>query len=83
MRRALFGLRDRLPADAREACDRAMAIIRTNTTLALAINTGLFVAASSGRLSPVAASLLHNGSTFALLLHALAQAGFAESPARP
>ncbi|QNR62116.1 hypothetical protein H9N28_10960 [Rhodobacter capsulatus] len=82
MRRALFGLRDRLPADAREACDRAMAIIRTNTTLALAINTGLFVAASSGRLSPVAASLLHNGSTFALLLHALAQAGFPEGRSR-
>ena len=68
-------------ADARETCDRAMAIIRTNTTLALAINTGLFVAASSGRLSPVAASLMHNGSTFALLLHALAQAGFPHSRA--
>jgi P-type E1-E2 ATPase len=63
-------------ADAREACDRAMAIIRTNTTLALTINTGLFVAASSGRLSPVAASLMHNGTTFGLLIYALSQAGF-------
>ncbi|MBN9673483.1 heavy metal translocating P-type ATPase [Roseibium aggregatum] len=62
-------------ADAREAADQAMRIISTNTTAALGINTGLFIAASTGHLSPVAAALLHNGSTIALLVHALLRAG--------
>ncbi|MGD9919025.1 MAG: heavy metal translocating P-type ATPase [Paenirhodobacter sp.] len=65
-------------AEARTAATRAMRIIHTNGNLGIAINTGLFVAASAGSLPPVAASVLHNGSTFALLLAALAGAGAPE-----
>lgn len=78
-------LEDRIGAvaDARDAADRAMQIIRTNTDLALGINTGLFVAASAGYLPPVAASVMHNGTTFGLLLAALARAGLPRSAALP
>ncbi|PTQ71891.1 heavy metal translocating P-type ATPase [Celeribacter persicus] len=70
-------------ADAREASDRAMQIIRTNTNLALGINTGLFIAASAGTLSPVAAAVAHNGSTFGLLLYALSRAGVPAKRTKP
>ncbi len=70
-------------ADAREACDQAMRIIGANTTAALGINTALFGAASAGYLSPVAAAVMHNGSTIGLLLHALARAGMPGSRAAP
>ena len=83
--RSITLLEDRIGAvaDARDAADRAMQIIRTNTDLALGINTGLFVAASTGYLPPVAASVMHNGTTFGLLLAALARAGLPRSAARP
>lgn len=62
-------------ADAREVSVQAMQIISTNSSAAIGINTGLFLAASSGFLSPVAAALLHNGSTIGLLASALSRAG--------
>lgn len=67
-----------LVADAREGAVRAMQIIDTNFKMAMAVNTGLFAAASAGWLAPAAASLMHNGSTIALLAHALARAGLPE-----
>ncbi|WP_145108827.1 heavy metal translocating P-type ATPase [Cereibacter sediminicola] len=71
-----------LVADAREGATRAMQIIDTNFRIAMAVNTGLFAAASAGWLAPAAASLMHNGSTIALLAHALARAGLPEQERR-
>lgn len=68
-------------ADAREAAVQAMRIITTNSTAAIGINTGLFIAASTGVLSPVAAAVLHNGSTIGLLATALARAGIPDREA--
>lgn len=65
-------------ADAREVSVQAMRIISTNSTAAICINTGLFIAASIGVLSPVFAAVLHNGSTIGLLASALARAGLPE-----
>ncbi len=65
-------------ADAREVSVQAMRIISTNSTAAIGINTGLFIAASAGVLSPVFAAVLHNGSTIGLLASALARAGLPE-----
>lgn len=62
-------------ADAHEMSAQAMRIIGNNTTAAIGINTGLFIAASAGVLSPVAAAVLHNGSTIGLLVSALSRAG--------
>ena len=65
-------------ADARQMSAQAMRIISNNTTAAIGINTGLFIAASAGVLSPVAAAVLHNGSTIGLLISALSRAGLAK-----
>jgi cation-transporting P-type ATPase C len=66
-------LDDRLSAvaDTREAAVNAMGMIRSNFRAAIGINTALFVAASAGSLSPIAAAVLHNGTTLALLGRAL------------
>jgi cation transport ATPase len=48
-----------------------MRMIRTNFRAAIGVNTALFVAASAGSLSPIAAAVLHNGTTLALLGRAL------------
>ncbi|MFP4239986.1 MAG: heavy metal translocating P-type ATPase [Rhodosalinus sp.] len=70
-------MEDRLGAvaDAREICDQAMRIVSSNSTMAIGFNSALFVAASVGALSPIGAAMLHNGSTIALLLSAIARAG--------
>jgi heavy metal translocating P-type ATPase len=66
-------LEDRLErvADAKEAANATMGLIGTNYRLTLAANTGILAAAAAGRLTPVATSVLHNGSTIAILLRAL------------
>ena len=46
-------------------------MIRSNFRAAIGVNTALFVAASAGSLSPIAAAVLHNGTTLALLGRAL------------
>ncbi len=70
-------LDDRLGAvaDARDVSDQAMGIIATNAAAALTINTGLFVSASAGWLSPAAAAVAHDGSTLGLLVYAPSRAG--------
>ncbi len=71
-------VKDRLAAvaDAHEAALNAMALIRSNFNAAIGINTALFVAASMGFLPPIAAALLHNGTTLALLGRALSAESF-------
>jgi manganese/zinc-transporting P-type ATPase C len=58
-------------ADARELAGKTMALIRTNFTAAVTINTGILAGAVFGWLSPVASALLHNGTTLGVLLNAL------------
>jgi manganese/zinc-transporting P-type ATPase C len=71
-------VKDRLAAvaDAHEAALNAMALIRSNFNAAIGINTGLFVAASTSWLPPIAAAVLHNGTTLAILGRALSAKSF-------
>jgi heavy metal translocating P-type ATPase len=70
-------LEDRIGAvaDTREICRQAMGIVSSNSSMAIGFNSALFLAASVGVLSPIGAAMLHNGSTIALLLSAIARAG--------
>ncbi len=58
-------------ADAKALAVSTMKRIDKNFRLTIAANTGILAAAASGRLSPVASSVAHNGSTIAILLNAL------------
>ncbi|WP_307968574.1 hypothetical protein [Shewanella putrefaciens] len=58
-------------ADAKELANLSMALIHDNYQLTLRANTGILGAAAVGLLSPVAASILHNGTTIGILLKAL------------
>lgn len=58
-------------ADAKELANLSMALIHDNYQLTLRANTGILGAAAVGLLSPVAASILHNGTTIGILLNAL------------
>lgn len=46
-------------------------LIHSNFAVAVGVNTAILAGAVSGNLAPVAASLLHNGATIAVLLRAL------------
>jgi len=67
-------LEDRLErvADAKSAAVATMALIERNFRLTVGLNSGILAAAAAGRLTPVASSVLHNGSTIGILLKALA-----------
>ncbi len=67
-------LRDHLSglADARELADDTLALIRSNFRWAVGLNTVLFLGAVTGRASPTASALIHNGVTVGTLLRALA-----------
>ena len=60
---------------AKSIANAAMQRINTNYKLTLGLNTGILGAAALGLLSPVATSLLHNGSTLAILLNAFRKSG--------
>lgn len=62
-------------ADARALALATRQLIDSNFRLTVGLNTSILGAAAFGWLSPVAASMLHNGSTIAILLRALAGAG--------
>jgi len=66
-------LEDRLDllVDALTIAQKTMQLIQTNFKLAIGINTAVLFGAALGKLSPVATSLLHNGTTVGLLLNAL------------
>jgi manganese/zinc-transporting P-type ATPase C len=68
---------DRLSAvaDAREVATRTMALIKSNFTVAVGVNTAVLAGAVMGWLSPVMSAVLHNGTTIGVLLRALAGAG--------
>lgn len=58
-------------ADAKQAANAAMALIRTNYRATVGLNTAILGAAALGVLSPIATSVLHNGATIGILLNAL------------
>ena len=62
-------------ADAKALAMATQRLINGNFKLTAGLNTTILSAAALGWLSPVAASALHNGSTIAILLRALAGAG--------
>ncbi|ALK08945.1 heavy metal translocating P-type ATPase [Blastochloris viridis] len=53
----------------------SMRLIRSNFAASVAINSAIMAGAALGRLSPVATATLHNGTTIAILLRALASTG--------
>jgi cation-transporting P-type ATPase C len=58
-------------ADAKELVDATMRLIHSNYRLTVGLNTGILAAAALGLSPPVLTSVLHNGTTLALLLKAL------------
>ncbi|ENO88636.1 heavy metal translocating P-type ATPase [Thauera linaloolentis] len=62
-------------ADAKALSMATRRLIDSNFKLTVGLNTTILSAAAFGWLTPVAASALHNGSTIAILLRALAGAG--------
>ena len=67
---------DGVPALRAIAAD-TMALIRSNFAASVAINSAIMAGAALGRLSPVATATLHNGTTIAILLRALASSAMA------
>ncbi|MGY3901607.1 heavy metal translocating P-type ATPase [Aeromonas lusitana] len=58
-------------ADARELACAAMGLIHDNYRITIGANTAILGAAAVGLLSPIVASVLHNGTTIGILLNAL------------
>ena len=60
-------------ADALTIANEVMRIISTSFRLTIGLNTSILLLAALGQLSPLATSVLHNGSTIAILLNVLRQ----------
>lgn len=58
-------------ADAKLLANATMKRIDANFKLTVGTNTAILAAAATGTISPIASSVLHNGSTIAILLNAL------------
>ncbi|WP_252317345.1 MULTISPECIES: hypothetical protein [Symbiopectobacterium] len=57
---------------ARELALEAMKLVHSNIALTEWVNSGIMLTAALGELSPGGSALLHNGTTLAVLLCALA-----------
>lgn len=68
-------------ADAKAMANRTMQHIDSNFRLTVVANTGILAAAATGTINPITSSVMHNGSTIAILLNAL-RGGLASAPAR-
>lgn len=62
-------------ADAKALANATKGLIDSNFKLTVGLNTGILGAAAIGVLTPISASMLHNGSTIGILLRALLGAG--------
>ncbi len=58
-------------ADAKQLASTTMGLIDKNFRLTVGLNSAILAAAAAGLLAPVAASVLHNGTTIGILLNAL------------
>lgn len=63
-------------ADAKAVANAAMELIATNYRLTVGLNTAILSAAALGLLSPIATTVLHNGTTLGILLNALRQRSY-------
>ncbi len=63
-------------ANAVEISKRSIKQVNNNFNFAVGVNTTILLAASANMLSPIATSVLHNGSTIALLVNALRMRNF-------
>ncbi|MDO5057714.1 MAG: heavy metal translocating P-type ATPase [Lautropia sp.] len=68
-------------ADAKALANSTMQRIGSNFRLTVGANTAILAAAATGTITPIASSVLHNGSTIAILLNAL-RGGLATAPPR-
>ncbi len=69
-----------LVARAHELALATRRLIQRNFQYTVGVNSAILLGAALGRLSPVAASMLHNGSTIGILLRALLGAGLPRTP---
>lgn len=58
-------------ADAKQLANTTMRLIGRNFKLTVGLNSAILAAAAVGKLTPVAASVAHNGTTIGILLNAL------------
>jgi cation transport ATPase len=58
-------------ADAKALANATMRLIASNYRMTIGLNTGILGAAALGLLTPITASVLHNGTTIGILLNAL------------
>ena len=58
-------------ADAKQLANSTMRLIGRNFKLTVGLNSAILAAAAAGKLTPVAASVAHNGTTIGILLNAL------------
>ncbi len=63
-------------ANAVEISQKSIQQVNNNFNFAVGVNTAILLAASANMLSPIATSVLHNGSTIALLVNALRMRNF-------
>ncbi|MFC3061608.1 heavy metal translocating P-type ATPase [Paenirhodobacter populi] len=70
-------------ADALMIAHEVMEIIRLSFRLTIGLNTSILAGAATGLLSPLATSVLHNGSTIAILLNVLRRRIGPRHPAAP
>jgi len=68
-------------ADAKQLANATLRLIGRNFKLTVGLNSAILGAAAAGQLTPVAASVAHNGSTIGILLNAL-RGGQAALPTR-
>ncbi|MBK1685118.1 heavy metal translocating P-type ATPase [Rhodoferax fermentans] len=68
-------------ADAKQLANATLRLIGRNFKLTVGLNSAILAAAAAGKLTPVAASVAHNGSTIGILLNAL-RGGQAALPRR-
>ncbi len=58
-------------ADAKQLANRTLKLIDHNFKLTVGLNSAILAGAAAGKLTPVAASVAHNGTTIGILLNAL------------
>ena len=69
-------------ADAKALAVATLRRINSNFKLTVGANTGILAAAALGKLTPISSSVLHNGTTIAILLNAL-RGGLSAPPRAP
>ncbi|MBF0341389.1 MAG: heavy metal translocating P-type ATPase [Magnetococcales bacterium] len=77
MRDQLYGI-----VEARRLAMRTMELVRTNFKIAVGVNGAIMAGSAMGRFNPVATSILHNGTTLAILVNSLAGTRMTEEHGR-